>query len=161
MSTERDNLLTLNDEDLCRRCRISFTRGTGPGGQKRNKTSSAVRLELPELELVATDCTERSQFRNRANALRKLRLAIARRYRESPAAPPETPVCALTSPSYPLWLAHLLDVLAEANWDHRTAAAVCGMSPTALIKKLYRDPPVWQELRRRREAAGLPPLTPP
>ena len=46
---DRDQLLTLDDAGLSALCRISFGYGTGPGGQKRNKTSTAVRVELPDL----------------------------------------------------------------------------------------------------------------
>ena len=44
---ERNEWLALDDEALAKQCHIDTCRGTGPGGQKRNKTSSMVRL-LPE-----------------------------------------------------------------------------------------------------------------
>ena len=37
-------LLALSDEELMKECRFDAMRGTGPGGQKRNKTSSAARV---------------------------------------------------------------------------------------------------------------------
>ncbi len=52
---DRDQVLSLDDAALSALCRISFGYGTGPGGQKRNKTSTAVRVELPETDFVATD----------------------------------------------------------------------------------------------------------
>lgn len=50
----------------------SFVRGSGPGGQKVNKTSSTVVLRYPPLELVVRCSRERSQAINRFLALREL-----------------------------------------------------------------------------------------
>ena len=161
MFANRDIFLALDDAGLSAKCVITFTKGSGPGGQKRNKTSSAVKVELPELGVSAADCTERSQFRNRANALRKLRLALACQYRILPAVPPENMQCSMTSEAYPLWVAKVLDVLEAANGDCRTAAATCGITFSALLKKLYRDPQLWQHIQRRRQETGLPALPRP
>ena len=158
---ERDDILTLDDMALSRLVKLEFTRGSGNGGQKRNKTSTAVRVVLPEYGVEASDCTERSQFRNRANALRKLRLALACQYRILPAVPPENMQCSMTSEAYPLWVAKVLDVLEAANGDCRTAAATCGITFSALLKKLYRDPQLWQHIQRRRQETGLPALPRP
>ena len=68
----RDEILKLDDSALSACCELEFFKGTGNGGQKRNKTSSAARVRLPEFGVAAEDCTERSQHRNRAAALRKL-----------------------------------------------------------------------------------------
>ncbi|MEX1024443.1 MAG: peptide chain release factor-like protein [Planctomycetota bacterium] len=53
-------------------CEISFVRGSGPGGQHRNKVETGVRLVHPPsgLAIVATD--DRSQTRNRENAFARL-----------------------------------------------------------------------------------------
>ena len=107
----RDEILKLDDSALSACCELEFFKGTGNGGQKRNKTSSAARVRLPAFGVVAEDCTERSQHRNRAAALRKLRLALAYRIRQSPAEPPEQIECAVEHADYPLMLAHLLDLL--------------------------------------------------
>ena len=103
----RDEILKLDDSALSARCELEFFKGTGNGGQKRNKSSSAARVRLPEFGVVAEDCTERSQHRNRAAALRKLRLALAYQVRESPAVPPERVECAVDHADYPLVLSHL------------------------------------------------------
>ena len=76
MST-RDEWLALDDEVLLRQCRCEAVRGTGPGGQKRNKTSTAIRLTHLPSGLAVTDDVSRSQHQNRDSALRKLRLQIA------------------------------------------------------------------------------------
>ena len=157
--TDRDEMLTLDDAGLSALCRISFGYGTGPGGQKRNKTSTAVRVELPGTDFVATDCTERSQHRNRANALRKLRISVALHWRKHPAETPAAwPHTALENPGYPLLLAQLFDLLEETGFDHRAAAEKLGVSPTMVIRRLARDPAAWQLFAAEREKRNLPAL---
>ena len=160
MNFDRNTFLTSSDEELSAVCRITFTKGSGPGGQKRNKTSSAVKVELPHLGLFATDCTERSQFRNRANALKKLRMQIAINCRQEPQRP-ENMECSTSSPNYPLFTARLLDILHANNFDHRASAEFCGITPSALLKKIHRDPLLWQILQAARNRLALPVLHPP
>ena len=61
------------DEDLLRECRLDTFRSSGPGGQHVNKTESAVRLTHPPSGVVVTCQEERSQHRNKALCLQKLR----------------------------------------------------------------------------------------
>jgi hypothetical protein len=153
---ERDLLLSAADEELSALCRLEFCRGSGNGGQKRNKTSSAARVVLLEDErFAAEDCSERSQHRNRAAALQKLRRLIAFEVRIAPALPPPRIECALEHHEYPLNLAHLLDVLEEENFDHKKCAARCGVSATAFIKLLRRDSELWTKVNSARESRGL------
>ena len=112
MLENRDEILKMDDAELSRLCELEFFKGTGNGGQKRNKISSAARVRLAGTAYTAADCTERSQHRNRAAALAKLRIAVAFGERETPAQPPERFECALGHAGYPLWLAHILDVAA-------------------------------------------------
>jgi hypothetical protein len=144
---ERDEILRLDDAELSRIVKLEFSRGTGNGGQKRNKTSTAVRVVLDEYGLAAADCSERSQHRNRAAALRKLRMLLALKERRAPQPPPRTR-CAMGSPDYPLFAARLLDAVAAAEGDYRRAAAAWGVSPSALLRTLERDPALWNWLNK-------------
>ena len=161
MLPERNILLISDDSALGSQCQITFTKGTGPGGQKRNKTSSAVTVSLPGTDFSAGDCTERSQIRNRTNALRKLRMQIALAIRNTPAEVPRRMDCSISSPEYPLFAAQLLDVFHESGCDHKVSAEKCGISPSAFLKKLYRDPLLWQHIQKMRKERDLPPLSPP
>ena len=153
---ERDLLLSAGDEELSALCRLEFCRGSGNGGQKRNKTSSAARVVLLEDErFAAEDCSERSQHRNRAAALQKLRRMIAFEVRITPALPPPRIECAVEHGEYPLNLAHLLDVLEEENFDHKKSAVRCGVSATAFVKLLRRDSELWTRVNAAREIRGL------
>jgi hypothetical protein len=161
MNCDRDDFLQMDDIQLSSVCKITFTKATGPGGQKRNKTSSAVQIHLPEYNLTASDCTERSQNRNRANALRKIRMALAFAYRKSPQMPLANPECSITSAAYPLYTARLLDILQATSYDHKLAAEQISCSPSHLLKKLYRDPELWQFFQKERNQRQLPRLMPP
>lgn len=66
-------LLPDSDEDLLRECEMETFRSSGPGGQHVNKTESAVRLRHLPSGLAVTSREERSQHRNKALCLQKLR----------------------------------------------------------------------------------------
>ncbi|MBR2373673.1 MAG: peptide chain release factor-like protein [Lentisphaeria bacterium] len=153
---ERDQLLVMDDGSLSALCRLEFCRGSGNGGQKRNKTSSAARVVLLEDErFAAEDCSERSQHRNRTCALWKLRRLIAFEVRVSPAEPPPRIGCAMDHAEYPLNLAHLIDVLEAQEYDHKKSAELCGVSTSAFLKLLRRDDELWTKVNSAREARGL------
>ncbi len=69
--------LSLPDAALLSECDESFFVGSGPGGQHRNKTESAVRLVHRPTGVGVTATERRSQARNRAEALDRLRAALA------------------------------------------------------------------------------------
>jgi ribosome-associated protein len=67
-----------SDAELLGECEVDTFRSSGPGGQHVNKTESAVRLTHLPTGLVVTSRAERSQHRNKADCLRKLRELVAR-----------------------------------------------------------------------------------
>src|SRR6516164_1679775 len=72
----------LTDSQLLEQCEVDTYRASGPGGQKRNKTSSAVRLRHPPTGLIVIAEESRSQHENRARALRRMRQALYLKVRE-------------------------------------------------------------------------------
>ncbi len=85
-------LLPESDEDLLRECEIETFRSSGPGGQHVNKTESAVRLRHLPSGVVVTSQQERSQHRNKALCLRKLRDKIEKlNYRAPKRVPTRVP----------------------------------------------------------------------
>ena len=66
-------VLPETDEALLRECEVETFRSSGPGGQHVNTTESGVRLRHPPSGVVVTSQEERSQHRNKATCLRKLR----------------------------------------------------------------------------------------
>jgi protein subunit release factor A len=69
-------ILPESDDDLLRECEVDTFRASGPGGQHVNKTESAVRVTHLPTGVVVTSREERSQHRNKATCLQKLRERI-------------------------------------------------------------------------------------
>ncbi len=71
-------LLPESDEELLRECQVDTFKSSGPGGQHVNKTESAVRVTHLPSGVVVSCQQERSQHRNKALCLQKLREKIER-----------------------------------------------------------------------------------
>ena len=69
--------LALTDEALLGQCDVHVYKSSGPGGQHRNKVSSAVRLRHRPSGISAHGDETRSQHQNRRAAIRRLRMNIA------------------------------------------------------------------------------------
>ena len=155
-------LLALSDDELLKLCRMDLCRGTGPGGQKRNKTSSAVRVTHLASGIAAMDDATRSQHINRAHALAKLRVELAVNLPpdegfSQPTMPLE-PVPRTGRPEYPLWLGELFSTLQTNGFQPAAAAAAYGCSTAHLIRVIGKDETAWQHFSQARQRQGLPPL---
>jgi len=169
----RSHWTNLDDVRLLAQCHVDTYRASGPGGQKRNKTSSAVRLRHGPSGLAVIAEESRSQHENRHRALRRLRQALFLRIRtelEAPEAFAKNPcwqaICpaggrlALSQRDIRFWPAvgMVLDVLVAANGSVSTAASWLALSTANLVDFLATEPKVWQEANRIRIEHGLKPL---
>jgi hypothetical protein len=145
-------------------------RSSGPGGQRKNKISSAVRLRHGPTGLSVTAAERRSQVENRTRALRRLREAIALHQRNGVVADeiPAFYAAALKRdpalhvnrkhPDYWLIVQHILDVLLCRGGKVSEAAQALRISTGQLIRFMKDDPKLWEHAARMRRDLGLQPL---
>ena len=77
MSEAGPDYLALDDDALLRQCEVDTYRSSGPGGQHRNKVSSAVRLRHGPTGIIVHGDDSRSQHDNKRVALQRLRMELA------------------------------------------------------------------------------------
>jgi len=166
------DFLGLDDQALLARCDVDTYRASGPGGQKRNKTDSAVRLRLRGTDVMAVAPESRSQHENRARALRRLRRRIALQLRRAVAMDTyhssETLArCGLSSgrlavgrrdARYPPVVAELLDLLVACELRVSATAEKLGITTGALTTFLRRDADLLKTVNALRQQAGLRPV---
>ena len=162
----------LTDDQLLAQCEVDTYRASGPGGQKRNKTSSAVRLRHPPSGLLVIAEESRSQHENKAKALRRLRRALYLELREPVVAaavaghPDFAPArgadgrlhLSARDPRYWPAAGVALDVLAAVDARVGEAAEALGVSTGNLVDFLQADPKLWQAANHLRARFGQKPL---
>jgi len=172
-SSRRDAWLRLDDGALLKQCRQERYRASGPGGQRRNKVETAIRLHHRVSGLVAQAEESRSLEENRTRALRRLRERMARVLRipfdlEAPPLLPE--LLAQRGPkgrlsvnphnrSYPIVVATVLDALQAAEGSYAEAASALGLTTSQVMRFLRSDPHVWRAVgkEQHRRSGGAPP----
>ncbi|QDU21662.1 peptide chain release factor family protein [Urbifossiella limnaea] len=172
----RSTWAALTPDQLLAQCEVDTYRASGPGGQKRNKTSSAVRLRHPPTGLLVIAEESRSQHENKARALDRLGQALYLHLRDGmpPDLTPETVAelrdyaaardrtgrLSLGRKDPRFWPAVgvVLDLLAATGARVAETASLLGVSTGNLIDFLQTDPKVWQVANQLRAAAGRKPL---
>ena len=165
------NYLAASDEDLLRDCDLHLARGSGPGGQKRNKTETSVRLRHRPTG-IAVQCDEsRSQHRNRELAVARLRRRLALQVRRPLELITYHPGDALrellelrgyvagrrSGADLPA-IAELLDLFVALGCSLRDTATRLGVSTASLSKLLLRDADVGHQVNLLRAQHRLRPL---
>jgi hypothetical protein len=158
------------DQVLLSDCDVHTFRASGPGGQKRNKTDSAVRIVHRPTGIVAIANESRSQHENRASALKRLRKSLALRVRRpvsSDEAPAAVSACigrdgrlkvGQRDARYLPAAAAVLDVLQHERGSISMSAERLGLTTGNLSGFLTDDEQLMVEANRIRAAFGLKPL---
>jgi hypothetical protein len=154
----RNFLLKLSDDELLKECEVSAYKGSGPGGQHRNKTCTGVklRMENEEWRIESYSCDDRSSHINKLLALKKLRLKIALQIREEPAIQTPFPFpgtggkISQDNNLYPQFIADILDRVHHGKGDLSDAAKIWGLSKSALNKIILADKKVLETFQKIR-----------
>ena len=155
---QRNGWLRLDDAALLKQCREERYRASGPGGQRRNKVETALKLHHGPSGVSVQAEESRYLQTNRMRALRRMRERIAIEVRApfdlaSPALPPELVAqrgargalaVNARNPAYPIILATALDALAAAEGSYANAAHALGITTSQLLKFLRSDREVWR-----------------
>ena len=177
---DTQSVLSRSDEQLLAECDLHTYKSSGPGGQHRNKVSSAVRLLHRPSGVSAHGDDSRSQHDNKRMALRRLRMNIACQIRNGydPEAPlPQvvrdclhTPKKAADSRNLKVlqigrrderfWqiAAFLLDVLDARQGRLADVAAQLGVTTGNVTRVLQADRHVLAAAQQVRKAHGQRPI---
>lgn len=165
----RDDSLDLDDRALLAESRVDTFRASGPGGQKRNKTDSAVRIRHNRTEMVAIAVESRSQHENKRKALKRLRLSIALHIREPidiNIYEPGPVLAECLTPDgrlrigrkdarYYHVVAEVLDLVQSFGCRISSVAQGLGISTASFVAFVRSDPKLWARVNTMRTKMGL------
>ena len=155
-------------DELLTECQVTRTRGSGPGGQHRNKTETAIVITHRPTGVRGEASERRSQAENLAQAKHRLRveLALAARSEETAIAPSplwqgrangQRLTVSTSHDDFPALLAEALDALAATDWAAPATAEQLGVSTSQLVKFLKQEPRALALLNGQQTERGLHP----
>jgi len=162
--------LTVTDQEFLKQCIFDVYSASGPGGQKRNRTFSAVRVTHRPTGLAVVAEESRSQHENRLRACRRLKILIALRLRAQlsrgwnlPDAllPYFKPAVQRMNPRneyYALFCAAMLDLLYLQRGSLSDTARILGISTGQCGKLFMIAKEIFGQANAIRASFGLRPL---
>ena len=155
----------LSEELLLRSCDIQRTRGSGPGGQHRNKVETAIVITHRPTGVTGQASERRSQHKNREVAIQRLRLNLALQVRTPVEDPPselwqsriQSRKISVSSShfDFAVLLAEAIDRITAMEFDVSAAAKHLSVSTSQLIKFLKVEPAAMQMVNTERKERGL------
>ena len=162
---------TLPDHEFLKQCKITFGRGSGPGGQHRNKVETAVDVLHEPTGITSSASERRSQAQNRHKAIFRLRLKLAIKVRGEVHPDRHRPSQLWQErrqgkqmsvnprhEDYPALLAEAMDVIFARRFDVAGAAGVLGVSMSQLAKLVRHERHAMKLVNDGRVERNLPPL---
>lgn len=147
----------MDDDSLLKFCEVKFTRGSGKGGQKRNKTSNKAQIFFSHLQV--SDDSSRSSALNKKLALRKLRIKISLDFKTPNCSRPVPAKYYLDNktsvnlrsikenhPDYPFFCGWLLDAFISTGFDWHKLNAFGYFNASQLTKWFLANPAVKKTL---------------
>jgi hypothetical protein len=157
--------LAADDGHLLQQCRVDTYIASGPGGQHRNRTYSAVRLTHLSTGVSVTGEERRSQHENKQKALGRLRMALALQIRSADFELHERIREIFTAAGpvrvhsrntlYPQVCATVLDALFASSGSLSAAAQLLHLSTGQLVKIVGRDGDLLTAANRLRDHFDL------
>ncbi|MGE3637896.1 MAG: peptide chain release factor-like protein [Pirellulales bacterium] len=156
-------------EKLLADCDVRHERRSGPGGQHRNKVSTAVVLIHRPTGLRAEANERRSQAENLREAVHRLRLRLAIEVGSSAASKSPSELWRSRTKSgklavngahedFPALLAEALNRISAAEFDVAVAATQLAVTTSQLVKFLQLEPAAFASVNTARRHRGLHPL---
>ena len=158
-----------SDEELLKECDWYAGRASGPGGQKRNKTHSAINLIHAPTKITCIANEHRMQGENRTLALKRLRLQLMLSFRDEVDMENfEIPDCVkkqtdnkgklrvnVDNPLYLSIIAAMLDLMHTFRGEVAPAAKALNISTTNFINLLTQNDKVWTAAKKMQQDFGL------
>jgi hypothetical protein len=162
--------LALTEQDFLKQCTFDPYAASGPGGQKRNRKYTAVRITHTPTGFSAVAEQSRSQHENRALACRRLKIVMALRMRAQlpggwklpkqlePYFKPSVQKINPRNERYALFCAAMLDLLFQEQGSLSRVARVLGVSTGQCGKLFMVAKDLLSEANAIRESFGLKPI---
>lgn len=167
MSENEIHPAALSQHELLDQCEMKQTRRSGPGGQRRNKTATAIVLTHRPTGLHAEANESRSQAENRKVALFRLRIQLAisvRKKRLDSGSPSPLWMSRCRGgrisvnpqhDDFPALLSEALDCLAANEMEMSAASGRLACTSSQLTKFLQLEPRAMLWVNTRRADLGL------
>ena len=157
--------LKLEQKEFLRHCLLSKYKGSGNGGQKRNKVESGIRLQWKEDDkLEVTCCEERSPELNLKKAIAKMKLYLAYQVRDdinlsNPLSfPSNNHKVSTSNPLYAFFVKEFLDAFLASEGQLKKVAELFGLSSSAMGKVIFQDKKLLEKVQQIRQQFELSPL---
>ncbi len=180
MMAQNIDYLCLDDAAMLAQCDLHTYKSSGPGGQHRNKVSSAIRLKHRPTGISAHGDDSRSQHENKRLAISRLRMNIACQLRQAidpatVAIPATVAECMFVArggdakgrkrldvgpKDHRFWqvACFLLDLLEACKGQLSSAAACLGITTGNLASLLESQRHLFAAAQQIRKTHGLKPL---